>query len=155
MGATLLYSYVGPLVGNGADLTEDVLLSYTLPANTLTQDGQVIHIIAGGTAADSADLKYARIDLGGVRSLIAATLNEVNAIFWTLETWITRDGPNGLIRIGREVSQEILPVGTLKGATTVPVDWTSDTVFTVTGQNAANSVAGSVAAGGMIVMLWQ
>ena len=155
MTASLLYSYVGPLVGNGADKNEDVLLSYTLPANTLTADGQVLHLIAGGTAANSTDEKFARIDLGGEPSIIAATLNEANAIFWTLEAFVTRDGQNGLLRIGREISYVAPPAGTMKGTSTLPVDWTQDTLFTVTGQNTSNALAGSVSAGSFIVMLWQ
>lgn len=149
-----LYSYVGPLVGTAADLDEHVLLSYTLPANTLTDDGQVLHLIAGGIALGNTDDKIARIDLNGVPSLIAATVEGPNAAYWTIEAFVTRDGPNSLIRIGREVSQNILPVGILKGPSTMPVDWTEDTELTVTGQNLTHAVAGSIQAGSLIVMLW-
>ena len=149
-----LFSYVGSLVGTGADLDEHVLLSYTLPGGTLSDDGMVLHMIAAGTAISGTDDKIARIDLNGVPSLIASTLNVVHAVMWTIETFITRNGNTGLLRIGREVQQAGAPVGVFKYQSTMPVDWSQDTVFTVTGQNLTNPVANSIEAGSFIVMLW-
>lgn len=152
--ASRLFSYVGPIVGTGADLDEHVLLSYTLPANTLTDDGMVLHMIAAGNCAKNTDQKIARIDLNGTPSLIAATMDLANAPFWTIETFITRVGNTGLLRIGREVQQAGGAVGTFKEQADMPVNWSEDTIFTVTGQNLTNPTAGSVQAGSFVVMLW-
>ena len=87
---TLLHTDVTP-VGNGADDTEDDLMTYTLPAGTLSANGMGLRVTAWGTGANTNEQTTARMRIGGV--LIA----EMGLIASQANTWkITAD----ILRVG-------------------------------------------------------
>jgi hypothetical protein len=60
------------VIGNGADLTEDTLVTYSVPANTFVNVGDELRVVATGGFTGSTDVKTARIRIGGIsRRLIA------------------------------------------------------------------------------------
>jgi hypothetical protein len=82
-------------VGNGADTTEDVLFTVTLPPRTLDVVGRQILIEAYGSiaAAPSAN-KNARVYFGAtsLTAAFAATTNQTGV--WILTALVTRTGVN-------------------------------------------------------------
>lgn len=92
-------SLVGPSVqasttgaGNGNDTTEDVLYTFSLPANSLSFVGQTLEIFASGTLANNAHNKTVKIYFGTqVYSLgTVATAN----VAWTAKLRVVRTAAN-------------------------------------------------------------
>lgn len=143
----------GASVGNGADTTEDLLQSFTIPANTLGAVGDTIHVVAGGSFAASTDSKTANIRFGGISGNLLGTCtgSAAGTVSWYLEAWITKTGTT---------AQSFSTVGTVINATTggtksgtTVLDETNTIQLVVTGKNATNSVANSVTCQFMFVEL--
>jgi hypothetical protein len=64
-------------VGTGADTTEDVLQTYTLPANTLSAAGQSLRITCGWTTGATANNKTVKLYFGA--SVITTPTQAANA----------------------------------------------------------------------------
>jgi hypothetical protein len=130
----------GVSVGNGADTTEDQLQTYTLPAGQLANVGDIIHITAGGVFAGSTDSKTVKVKFAGA-ALSIPTGSTVGQTRWSSEVWIVKTGSNtqSFMAVGTNVSAS---AGTNNGTATATD--TNALAVTVTGQNATNSVAGSV-----------
>lgn len=73
--------------------TEQVLATYTLPANTLSAAGKAIRITAWGTTAANTNSKTVRIRLGGIgaQGVISMTTS-TSAAVWRLEAVVARTG---------------------------------------------------------------
>jgi hypothetical protein len=139
-GFQRLYS-TGVSVGNGADLTEDTLATYTLPAGTLANAGDTIDIMASGSFGATTDSKAIRLRFGGGNlggpAGAAATLTK-----WSFHARIVKTGAS-------TQSYDLLgsTVNGNTGGTTSGVAAVTDTagiVILIGGINTTNSVAGSV-----------
>jgi len=85
-------------VGNGADITEDVLQTFSLPASTLGSVGQAVRILASGTLANNANTKTVKAYFGAVvySSGGVATAN----VNWAVELIVIKTGSNTQIVFG-------------------------------------------------------
>lgn len=132
----------GAAVGNGADLTEDTLATYTVPANTLAADGDILHIRAGGTLAASTDSKTVKIKWGGVTLATLGPYTAVGNVAWSADVRVIRTGSAAESFIAMMTAQNSTAFTAASNTTTVNTTVTNDVV--VTGQNTTNSVANSV-----------
>lgn len=138
-GFSRLYSN-GTSVGNGADTTRDVMMSYTLAAGQLANAGDVIHIRAGGTLAASTDQKVVSLVVGG--TVIAQDNSAATGgTTWSMDVTLIKTGSN---------AQSYISAMTVKSGIVAPTSGTltlTDTgtiAIQVAGQNQTNSVAGSI-----------
>lgn len=85
--------------GNTADTSEDTLLSYSLPAKTLSAINKGIRIRAWGTTATNADNKTMRLYFGSevIATATAATSNKG----WTLELEVFKNGASTQVVFGK------------------------------------------------------
>lgn len=146
-------------VGNTAATTEDDLMTYTLPAGTLSANGMVVRVTAWGQlTTGTADSQLVKGYFGGVqvvgRSTASATVT--NAA-WRAEFEIIRTGSatemGGSTYIFHPVAGDTIfaattPVGTLTADTTGAI------VIKFTGQRLVSSVADSVQQNFMLVELF-
>lgn len=75
-------------VGTGADTTEDVLQTYTLPANTLAVAGQSLRVTCFWTTGATANTKLVKLYFGA--SVIATPAQAANAQVGRLSFIVTR-----------------------------------------------------------------
>lgn len=89
--------------GTDANTVEKDLITYSLPANSLSADGKVIKIIAWGTTAANGNEKTIRIYFGGtvVRQLGTAAFNNQD---WIDEAIVVRTGTSAQDSIGSEMT---------------------------------------------------
>ena len=145
MGQSRTLAASGNSVGNGADLNEDILKTYTLPAGTLSGNGDIIHITAGGTLGATTDSKTVRIRIGGIAGSVLANPSGAvaGAVTWHSEAWVMRTG------VG---TQSFTSMGAVVGSGNTggiltsngTLDETQTQDILVTGRNTTNSVAGSI-----------
>ena len=138
-GNHLLYQS-STLVGNGADLTQDVLQTFTVPANTLLNVGDRLIIRASGTFISSTDSKTAALQWGG-GNLLVLNVTTASQQVWRVEAEIMKTGANAQTSSVCFVTNSNTTTATV--TTTTRTD-TAGIVINVTGQNATNSVASSV-----------
>lgn len=131
----------GTSVGNGADLTEDTLQSFTIPANTLANVGDTIHIYAAGTLGATTDSKTPRIKVGGT-NLVVATTAASTLTKWYASVIIMKTGTNTQTYMTTTSGNTAVLAGITNGTLTLTDSATI--ALLVTGQNTTNSVAGSV-----------
>lgn len=135
----------GSVVGNGADTTEDTLQSYVLPAGTLANVGDTIHIMASGAAAASTDNKVYRVRIGsGAGNIVTSgTLLTLSGIRWAVDVYIVKTGSNtqSFYAMGR-VSNATTSDGTLSG--TLSGTDTAAITISITGQDTTASTANAV-----------
>ena len=127
-------------VGNGADLTEDTLQSFTIPSAQLRNMGDIIRVKAGGTMGATTDVKAARVRLAG-SNVAQVTSAVAGGTSWAIEVDVQKTASNAQILTGWGLAQST--VVTALTAATVLTD-TGTIALTVTGQNTTNSVAGSI-----------
>jgi len=131
----------GTIAGNGADLTEDTLMTFDIPANTLVNIGDTIRIFASGNFGGTTDSKTARIKFGAANtSQPSAAI--ASAIKWSSDVYVVKTGTTTHTWASVGTVFNAATGGTSSGTTSV-----NDGVVTtisVTGQNATNSVASSV-----------
>jgi hypothetical protein len=136
--------FTGTSVGNGADLTEDTLQTYTLPTGMLANAGDTIKITAGGAFGATTDSKTAAVHFGGIGSAILSGPVGVTAAQarWATEVSVTKTGAS---------TQSYAAVGLTLNSTaggpnsgTLTATDTGTIQILVTGKNVTNSVAGSV-----------
>lgn len=131
--------------GNGADTTEDILDTYTLPANTLGVNGDVLEIIAHFTHANtSAGNKTFKVYFGASVFTVVYTGSGVEHFVWQIRVvrysattqYISLSAVGGT-SAGNLASAS--PVNGIAGTETL----TSGVVIKATGQSAAGG-AGDV-----------
>ena len=127
-GIIKTFSTTQPTVGT----SEEILYTYTLPANTLDTDGQCIHIVAIATTAANANNKTIQLNFGSDGVAIMSALAENGGGFWveariwrvsanTVKTFgyiaSTNSGQRGLRIFTRTVTLSGAIVITLRGTT--------------------------------------
>jgi hypothetical protein len=144
--------YVGSsAVGNGADTTEDVLQTYTMPAGTMRANGETIRITAYGTMAATSNSRNVRVYFGStvVNSALSQTTSSITV--WRSEVNIMRTG------VGAQVRSSWITLGNgiawFGGNSTLAEDDTAAITLKVTGQNTTAATANSVVCNGFIVEL--
>ncbi len=132
--------------GTTAVTTEETLMSYTLPADSLSSDGKGLRIIAWGTTAYNTNKKTIRIKFGETVIMTNRVVTAPANLDWRLEAII----------IGRMISIKGIGSGTL-GSTTEAVLFTTEycnlaapVEIKLTGQNGTPS-ADDIYAQGLIV----
>jgi len=143
----LLYSN-GIIAGNGADTTEDTIMSVSMPANTLVNVGDTLHIVVRGVAAANTDTKTTRVRFGGAQVIAITQNSATTTLIYLFQVWITVTGVNTQTSIS--YSQNGTATSTsntvpLTATTTAPI------VIATTGINATNPTANSVQVNMMFV----
>lgn len=132
-------------VGNGVDTTEDVLYTFSLPADSLTVTGQGLEITAYGTLANNGNNKTVRLYFGTqVYSL--GTVTTANAV-WSAKLTVTRTGAGAQLILGEGL------IGATPIARTLLTGAEDDTaaiVIKVTGQS-GTAAANNIVAKSMVV----
>lgn len=121
-------------VGTIADTTETDLHSYTLPANSLDEDGDICELVVWGDTANNANLKTITVYFGGTSFTLIAALALQNQ-GWRLVLRVMRTGAATQIMqadflTGNSVaftSKNATPAETLSGNITVKVTATNGT----------------------------
>lgn len=133
--------------GNGADQTEDTLISYSIPAATMGANGvQGFEIEAWGTTAANGDNKQIKLYFGA--AVIATGVVTINAKNWFLKLKVFRSGTNTQVVFGEGQSDTTNITPTVTTATETE---TAAIVAKVTGQETTASTASSIVAKGLIV----
>ena len=113
--------------------SEEVLATYTLPANTLSANGKAIRVTAWGTTAANGNAKTLRIRFGGVGgTVVALNATSTSGAYWLLRSVIIRTGAANQSSIGESMSSNTAvvvasPTQTLSGAVDVVVTGTTTT----------------------------
>ena len=79
--------------GNGADLTEDTLQTYTMPANTFDVTGRCIRVEGFGNFGANADVKTIRLYFGSANIYTSTGLTQ-NGTGWYIWATICKNGSN-------------------------------------------------------------
>ncbi len=131
-------------VGNGADTTEDVLKSFSLPANALDVVGRAVYIYAWGTYANNTNTKAAKLYFGAT-SIAAASGNNTS---WALEMVVIKSAANA-----QKINSQNI-TGTTHGGTTSAAGAETDTAaitIKVTGQDTTSANANAIVLNGLYV----
>jgi hypothetical protein len=121
--------------------SEEVLATYTLPANTLSANGKLIRITAWGTFAANANSKTTRVRFGGLAgTIISGVTTTSNNGNWRHVTEVVRTGAatqasSGVVTYGVTAGAGALaptvgaPTQTLSGTVDIAVTGTSPTTI--------------------------
>lgn len=131
--------------GNGANTTEDTLLTFTLPAKTLSTAGKGLKIRAWGNTAANADNKTIKLYFGS--EVIVTPTAATSGKGWELELEVYKTGANTQVVFGSG-QVDVTPVTTL--VTTGAEADTATITIKVTGQ-AGTANANDIVAKGLIV----
>lgn len=136
--------------GNGADTSEDTLYTYTLPANTLKNPGQTLHIHCWGATAANGDNKTMKLYFGA--SVVPTPTAATNNKGWDMWLHVTRTGST--------TSQVVIGTGLVDTTSVTPYnnagtdDMTTALTIKCTG-TAGTGNANDIAGKGMTVELSQ
>lgn len=131
--------------GNTADTTEDTLLTFALPAKTLSATNKGLKIRAWGTTAANADNKTVKLYFGS--EVITTPTAATSAKGWELELEVYKSGSSTQVVFGKG-QVDITPV-TLLVTTGTETD-TATITIKVTG-TAGTANANDIIAKGLIV----
>lgn len=128
-------------VGNDADTDEKTLMSYSLPANTLSKDGQGLRISIMVSTAGNGNDKVIKLKFG------SATLNDTGTVTWNAERVLYQVE---VYRTGVG-SQDVwfsrlYNTGQFQGVTATAQDETGAIVIAITGQSPTTGAANDVTA---------
>ena len=144
-GVTTLYTFGnGAGTGNGADTTEDTLVTFNIPAATLKAVGDRIRIYANGGFTSSTDSKTARVRLNNTAAFQAATGAAAGMAGWSIYMEVLKTGAGANSQVVASFS-DVAGGNNAVGGGAAALNDTSVIVLTVTGQNTTNSVANSIA----------
>lgn len=131
--------------GNGADVTEDNLISYSLPANSLVANGKGLRITAWGICAANADNKTIKLYFG--TAVLATPTAATNGKNWYLEMEVYRTGLNAqaVFGVGQVDTTAVTPL-----VTTAAITETAAITIKATGQAGAAN-ANDIVQKGLIV----
>jgi hypothetical protein len=138
-------------VGNGADVTEDVLMTYSLPSNSLTVNSRGVEIHAWGTTANNTDTKTLKCYFGATAIMTQALTVSIAGV-WDVRATVLRTGAATEEAIATLASQGAAGVAMSTVLDTQPnADTTGAITISCTGQaNATN--ANDIKQNGMTVM---
>jgi hypothetical protein len=135
--------------GNGADTTEDNLITFSVPANTLTVNGDHLEFDVAGSFANSTDNKQLKVKWGATTIFDTGSLNgaTLGASSWRAHGKIIRTGS-----ATQKCTTEFTLSGALLGALTTTTTTyataaetlSSASTFKCTGQNLSASTANAV-----------
>jgi hypothetical protein len=127
-------------VGNGADITEDVLITYPLPANSLTVNTRGVEIHAWGTTTNNVDTKMLKCYFGATAIMTQALTVSIAGV-WDVRATVLRTGAAGEEAIATLSSQGAAGVAMVTVLDTQPAaDTTAAITIKCTGQaNAATA----------------
>lgn len=134
--------------GNGADTTEDTLLTYTLPAKVLSAANKGIRIRVWGNTAANTDNKTIKLYFGS--EVIASPTAATNNKGWSLELDVFKTGSSTQVVFGSG-QVDVTPVTPL--VTTGAETDTAGIVIKVTGQAGTGNANDIVAKGLVVEML--
>lgn len=117
--------------------SEEILATYTLPANTLSANGKGVRITAHGTLAANGNTKVVRIRFGGIGGTTVTARSTVgNNVAWEATALIFRTGAATQIAVGRAFSSldnvqlsDSAPTQTLANAIDIVVTGTTATAI--------------------------
>ena len=127
-------------VGNGADVTEDTLMTYSLPLNSLTANGRGVELHAWGTTTNNADTKALKCYFGATAIMTQALTVSIAGV-WDVRATVLRTGAAGEEAIATLSSQGAAGAAMVTVLDTQPAaDTTGAIVIKCTGQaNAATA----------------
>lgn len=139
LGLVNLYNTANS-VGNGADVTEDILQTFVVPAGKLTNVGDRLIIEVSGTLGATTDNKSVRIRLNGAVAIGTFTVSAAAQVAYSGRVILMKSGAN------TQAAYSLFTVSNVAvgGNGTPSVTDTAAITITVTGQNITNSVAGSI-----------
>lgn len=118
--------------------TETDLISYTLPANRIYENGQTIEITVWGTTAANANGKQGKLYIGGVVVLDSTSLAANNKSWFMKATLIRTTATAGIAMAeGSFNGAAIQPVHI--GVTVASTGWDAAQIIKVTGTGAASN----------------
>lgn len=79
-------------VGNGADATDDVLFTYTMPANVLSRNGDAILVRVIGSVAANGNTKTITVNFGSINFKIVNASGNANAALFDYTVRVVRTG---------------------------------------------------------------
>ena len=141
-----LFKFAGAQ-GNGADTSEDVLSTFSLPANSLDVVGRALWLYAFGTMT-ATGTKTGRLYFGS--ELVSTGGIVATAESWALEMLVIKSGASAQV-----ISSQLVNGGTHGGVanqTGAETD-TAAIAIKVTGQNSAATANGIVLEGFMITAM--
>jgi hypothetical protein len=139
----VLYTYGNNTgVGNGADSTEDTLLTFNIPAGTLKGVGDRLKIFASGTCPATTDNKVARVRLNNTGALQGVACVAVGNTSWFIYMEVQKNAAGASQQQSSYSMAAAGSMATTNAALTL-VD-TSPIALTVTGQNSTAATANSV-----------
>lgn len=131
--------------GTGADTTEDVLLSYSLPAKSLSANGKGLKIRAWGVTGANTENKTMKLYFGS--EVVATATAATNNKNWFLELEVFRTGSSTQVVFGQgQVDTTNVTPYVTTGAETD----TATITIKVTGQS-GTATADNIVAKGLIV----
>lgn len=136
-------------VATGTGTAEQVLQTYTVPANTLASAGQGLRISCWGTTGATANNKTRKLYFGA--SVITTATEAANAQNWYLELIVMRTGAATQAVMGRGLAGTagVTPLSYVNQGTD---DLTTGLVAKCTGTD-GTSAAADITANGMLVEL--
>jgi hypothetical protein len=90
--------------GNGNDTTEDLLFSYTLPANSFDSIGRQLFIQAHGTFANNANTKTAKLYFGSSINFTTVNAAGGSVIPWWMQLLVTKVGPSVQVCLAQSIN---------------------------------------------------
>ncbi len=127
-------------------MTETVLQTYTLPANSMNNLGRGVRVRAWGVFAANSNNKTVRLYFGALAAVSSGTLSSSNTA-WVINMEVYRTTSGNQIYWGNIIAGNS-DIGVQQGVATATD--TGTIVINVTGQNGSNS-AGDIICNGMTV----
>ena len=135
----------GTIVGTGADTTEDALMQYTIPAGTLVNVGDRVHIYAAGKQGATTDTKSLRVRLGSCSAgtlIVGQNTASAAAVGWVADIVILKTGSN--TQSYGATTQFAGTQGVSGGSGTLTQTDTAGILVCFTGQNSTTATLNSV-----------
>jgi hypothetical protein len=132
-------------IGNGADTTEDVLFTASLPANTLDIVGRQILLEAWGSLSATNAVKTIRMYFGSLVYIAAqVTPAAVTAGDWSAQLLVTKTGNNAQIALGTSDFSGAAVVRNVQRFTASAQVDTAPIIIKVTGQSSVATANSAV-----------
>ena len=131
----------------GANTTETDLITFSLPANSLSASARGVQIKAWGTTANNANTKTARVYFGNSVLVSNNVTTAPNGVSWILEAEVFRTGSSTQDAIGQGIAGNVAQSASFSLPTE---DCTGIITIKVTGQN-GTATASDITAQGMLV----
>jgi hypothetical protein len=135
--------------GNGADTTEDNLMTYSVPASTLGTNNDVLEFHAFGTTANNADTKTIRAYFGATKLIDSGSLVLTNGS-WEIRGKVIRTGATAQIAVAAIDTNSAAVLGAFNTYTTPAETLANAITLKFTGQ-AGTANANDIVQTGLVV----